>query len=128
MREQLRASWRSLTAGLGVESAAADRVFAILAEKYSHPERHYPNPRHLGEVLALVDELLPQAANPGVVRLAAWFHDAVYDPRAADNEERSSDLAEHLLRPWPLPSGSLDRVRQLILLTRTHQPPAGDRD
>jgi predicted metal-dependent HD superfamily phosphohydrolase len=128
MREQLRTRWLALAASLGVEVAPAERVFRSLLERYNSPDRHYHNLRHLGEVLALVDELLPLAANPQTVLLAAWFHDAIYDSRAADNEQRSSDLAEEYLRDWPSSGSWLGHVRNLILLTRTHQPPIGDHD
>lgn len=68
------------------------------------------------------------AADPDVVRLAAWYHDAVYDPRRADNEERSAHVAESELAAAGLAVGSIARVARLVRLTTGHDAPAGDSD
>jgi predicted metal-dependent HD superfamily phosphohydrolase len=51
------------------------------------------------------------------VELAAWFHDAVYEIGADDNEARSAELARELLASSPV----LDEVTRLVLVTKTHQ-------
>src|SRR4051812_36368693 len=68
-------------------------VLGGLAQRYSEPHRHYHTLDHL---LAMLDTLaalpLPAASQPAV-QLAVWFHDAIYDPKASDNEERSAAFA-----------------------------------
>jgi predicted metal-dependent HD superfamily phosphohydrolase len=127
MHAPLWPEWCALVSALGL-SKADEWVYAELHDRYREPQRHYHNLDHVVEVLALVNELQAFAEDLTAVQLAAWFHDAIYDPRASDNEERSADLAEQLLRGWPPPRGLLDRVRSLILLTKTHQAAADDRD
>jgi predicted metal-dependent HD superfamily phosphohydrolase len=51
------------------------------------------------------------------VQLAIWFHDAVYDPRAKDNEAKSAELAATLLHPLGVPAGTIDRVANLVKAT-----------
>jgi len=94
-----------------------------LLQRYAEPHRHYHDQRHLREVLDAVDRLAHHADDLAAVRLAAWFHDAVYDPRACDNEERSAALAQSALPP-PL----ADEVARLVRLTAEHSPQPGDRD
>lgn len=98
-------------------------VAADLLRRYGQPQRHYHDLRHLGEVLAAVDQLAAHAADGRAVRLAAWFHDAVYDPGAPDNERRSAALAR-----GALPPALGDKVAELVLVTAEHAPPAGDAD
>src|SRR3954469_18578120 len=73
-----------------------------LVQAYSDGGRGYHDLRHLSEVLEHVEDLM-DADDParGTVLLAAWFHDAVYDGRA-DDEEHSAELAEQELDGTPV--------------------------
>ncbi|MDX6308541.1 MAG: hypothetical protein QOI06_1587 [Nocardioidaceae bacterium] len=97
----------------------------LLVARYDHPTRAYHDVRHLSEVLAGIDLLRPESADPEVVDLAGWFHDAVYDLRRSDNEAASADLARSLLTPYLEPS-VVDEVARLVVLTRDHEVTSGD--
>jgi len=62
------------------------------------------------------------------VRLAAWFHDAVCDPRRPDNEERSAGLARTALSPLGLGTATVAEVCRLVMVTKTHRYDAADAD
>lgn len=91
-----------------------------LCERYAEPQRHYHNLRHISDCLDWFDRFASQADDPLAVELAIWFHDAVYDPRRSDNEERSADLAGDCLRAAKADTVLLDSVRQLVLATKSH--------
>lgn len=101
---------------------------ADLLNRYAEPHRRYHTAAHLAEVLDRVDELEQEADDAGTVRLAAWFHDAVYDPRRHDNEERSAGLAERMLDAAGTPPATVAEVARLVRLTATHDPADGDRN
>jgi predicted metal-dependent HD superfamily phosphohydrolase len=63
-----------------------------------------------------------------VVRLAAWFHDAVYLPERSENEERSARLAERALPEAGVPEEKTAEVARLVRLTVGHDPADDDRD
>lgn len=97
-----------------------------LERRWAEPHRVYHARAHLTEVLEVLDAL-QDAGEPfdgDVVRTAAWFHDAVYDPRRADNEERSAELALNLLSERDDPH----EVARLVRVTRTHDVAADDPD
>jgi predicted metal-dependent HD superfamily phosphohydrolase len=121
-REGLRRSWLALVAPFGAPAEAAERTFADLAARYSEPGRHYHTLDHLAAMLTLLPEPSPPLA------LAVWFHDAVYDTRAADNEERSAALADALLQPLYISADVRAETRRLILLTRRHETATDDAD
>jgi predicted metal-dependent HD superfamily phosphohydrolase len=105
-----------------------EELGADLMRRYEEPHRRYHTVTHLAEVLEHVDALAAEADDAEAVRLAAWFHDAVYDPSAGDNEERSAELAERVLTETGRPAATVAEVGRLVRLTATHDPAGGDRD
>jgi predicted metal-dependent HD superfamily phosphohydrolase len=117
------ASWNRLWTELGARVIDGG-VFNQLVAAYSEPHRHYHTLQHLRECLAHCDAAASLAPHPAEVELALWFHDAVYDPRRSDNEERSADWAARAVRGAGCGDEVADRVRDLVLATRTHEPGA----
>lgn len=112
--------------------AGAYDVRDHLLAAYADPRRGYHDLRHLAEVLDHLDVLLAEpspaesaAVNGDAVRLAAWFHDAVY-AGAPDDEERSARLAEEELAAAGVDGAVVAEVARLVRLTATHDPAAGD--
>ncbi|HEX7743649.1 MAG TPA: metal-dependent phosphohydrolase, partial [Micromonosporaceae bacterium] len=90
----------------------------------------YHTVEHLVAVLDVVDAYADLAAHADLVRLAAWFHDAVYDPRARGdgNERASAALAGECLGRLGVPPDGIAEVRRLVLLTAGHEAGSGDPD
>ncbi|MEZ0093885.1 hypothetical protein [Streptacidiphilus sp. EB129] len=99
-----------------------------LLRRWSEPQRRYHTLSHLAAVLAEVDRLADQADHPDAVRLAAWFHDAVYAPDRSENEERSARLAERVLPEAGVPAAVVAETARLVRLTTAHEPADGDRN
>lgn len=118
------ADWTAL-AGLGRESVDS---WARLLTRWSEPHRRYHGIGHLSAVLLFINEFADHAEDPDAVRLAAWYHDAFYDPRASDNEERSAVLAETELTALGLADERVAEVVRLVRLTTGHDPADGDRN
>ncbi|MFJ3536478.1 hypothetical protein ACIPQA_13530 [Streptomyces sp. NPDC090109] len=100
-----------------------------LLARWAEPQRRYHTVDHLRAVLDRVDELTDQGGEGGeleLVRLAAWFHDAVYRPDRSENEERSALLAEKALTEAGLTPHEVTEVARLVRLTVTHDPDDGD--
>jgi predicted metal-dependent HD superfamily phosphohydrolase len=124
---ELHADWEGLLRAAGGDAARGEGIFRALVDAYRGPGRFYHNLAHLRVVLQRLDALRGRADDPVALRFAAWFHDAVYDPRAADNEERSAAWAARALSELGLPAPTVDEVRRLILLTKTRRPGGEDR-
>jgi predicted metal-dependent HD superfamily phosphohydrolase len=96
---------------------------------YGDPGRGYHDRRHLLEVLSRLDELAEHGTrfDPLVVRLAAWFHDAVYDGHAGA-EDRSASWAQDELPAHGLTDDQVREVARLVRMTEHHLPAEDDLD
>ena len=117
------AAWSALAG----ESPTSRTEWAAVVDAWSEPHRRYHDLAHLAAVLGIVDALAAHARDPDAVRLAAWYHDVVYDPRSAENEARSAGRARAGLRGL-VPDERIAEVERLVLLTTGHDPEPGDVD
>ena len=95
---------------------------------YAAPHRHYHDERHLDDCLSILDRV--RELSDREMRLLRWailWHDAVYDPGASDNEERSAELARRELVACAVEESDADEVARLILLTKGHGAEEDDR-
>ncbi len=114
--------WHQAWAGLGARPPAA--LLPQLCAAYAEPHRHYHTLQHRDECLTLLAEHRGQAAHPHEVALALWFHDAVYDVQAADNEARSADWARDALQAAGVAAAEAGRVHALVMVTCHGRPEA----
>lgn len=134
--------WSGAVVAAGA-TAPADEVARAgreLLHRWREPHRHHHGEQHLVDVLDGVQLLHRHAADIDVVRLAAWFHDAVYDGHPGQDEELSAQLAQRELLSLGLPAGRVRAVAGLVRMTADHAgepsptdgdgrpPPARDHD
>lgn len=89
-----------------------------LLARWAEPHRHYHDVRHLVACLSALDAL---GSGGLTVRLAAWFHDAVYDGVPGQDEEASARLAEDALYGL-IPDREAAQVARLVRMTADHRP------
>ncbi|TPJ10820.1 hypothetical protein FJW04_25110 [Mesorhizobium sp. B2-7-3] len=102
-----------------------DALKTELSVLYKAGDRHYHNLAHIEAMLGLAGDYRTLLDDPEAVEAAIWFHDAVYDSRAKDNEAQSAALAEQKLA-GRIDAGRLSHVSAMILATATHQVPVFD--
>ncbi len=134
-------AWVTLCHGVGAvapESDLRSAADALLA-RWTEPHRRYHDKRHLERVLSTLWQLAAEEGretSPGPVdlgdlaalaALAAWYHDAVYQPTRPDNEERSAALARQQLAQLDVSAAIVGEVTRLVLLTKSHEPAQHDR-
>jgi predicted metal-dependent HD superfamily phosphohydrolase len=95
-----------------------NQVLDELLQHYREPHRAYHTLRHLEECFGHFDAVRNLCTHSGEVQLALWFHDAIYDTRMSDNEDRSASWAESVLTAAHAPEEASRRVRELVLVTK----------
>lgn len=107
-----------------------------LLARWNAPERHFHNLRHLVDVIARVDELTEETYDPDLVRLAAWYHGAIFDSaehaaysnRGGEDEVASAHLAYDELTALGVPAEKAQRVHDLVVRLARHNPDPADPD
>lgn len=117
-RKSWQRSWRELG-----QADADEALYHRLVECWSEKHRHYHTLQHLDECLDLFEKVRHTARRPGEIELALWFHDAFYDPKRDDNEERSAEWARGCVLQAGLPAESAQRLHALVMATRHEAVP-----
>ena len=124
----LENAWRDMARHAGMSEDAAEAAWYDLARRYGEPGRAYHTLTHITAMLNVVEEFASAFTDPLALRLAVWFHDAVYDARRTDNEEQSAAYAADVLQASALSPSTRAAVERLILATKTHKAAPDDAD
>lgn len=119
-----QARFANLWQRLGGQGDASE-LFASLLAAYAEPPRAYHNVAHLQDCLAQFDAARDEVQHSDEVEMALWFHDAVYDPRATDNEEKSAAWAIQALTSGCVAQATTARIAELVLSTQHKVVPVG---
>lgn len=121
---ELRIAWTSIAP----PSPRSDEVYEDLIGRHRQPHRRYHGVHHIVWTLRHIRRLeggidgcrSDPTYDPAAVAAAAFFHDAVYDPRADDNEERSAVFAGRELASLSWEADRCRLVGELIRATAGH--------
>lgn len=115
--------WQAAWQALAPRSAEPSALLQQLTDRYAEAHRHYHTLQHLDACLRHLAQQRALAQRPEEVALALWFHDAIYDIGAADNELRSAHWARSALLEHGGAADAAQRVHGLVMVTRHEQPP-----
>lgn len=130
--ESLRRYWACSMST--ADAASSSGAIEELLQRWSEPHRAYHTTQHLQEAMDLLSTWCTGSSGssrcasnwPSALALALFFHDAIYDPHRADNEEASAQLARSILGPVGVPGDLLSAVDRLIDVTRHAAMPASE--
>lgn len=97
---------------------------AGLRRRLAEPHRAYHGQAHIDAMLAGLAALGDAVADPAALELAVWYHDAVYDPAARDNEARSAALLRADMAGLADPA-LVEAAAGLVGMTAAHALPPG---
>lgn len=120
--EQLYSRWNGLMKGHNKKPKIRNLVFEKLVANYSQKTRAYHNLTHLTDCFKEFDECEEFIECLDWLELGLFFHDAVYDTHAKNNEEKSIMLMDELLLVH-LPPYDLGRAGRIILATKHDKIP-----
>src|SRR3989344_3027361 len=95
-----------------------EQYFQELNTLYSAEGRYYHNFAHVQDCLNEFGDVSGIGTFPLEVQYALWYHDAIYDTYASDNEEKSAELAGKYLKKMGFEAPFRTRVQDFILATK----------
>jgi predicted metal-dependent HD superfamily phosphohydrolase len=102
-----------------------------IEDAYGNSERYFHNLFHLEQLYAALSPLQERIEDWDALLFSIFYHDIAYDVvqyvLENDNEERSAAIAETSLTTIGFPEPRMQRCKQHILATKTHQA-TGDAD
>ncbi|HJZ98416.1 MAG TPA: hypothetical protein VKE70_18025 [Candidatus Solibacter sp.] len=123
MSNVLEGAWLALWARLGA-SGDGGAAYEDLGARYSEAGRTYHTLAHIEACLGELAGVPGASLDRDALEFALWFHDAVYDTHAHDNEERSAALAAQVAGAAKLAAPFCEKVTGLIMATKHAVPPA----
>ena len=123
-------------AGATADTDSIEEIGQSLLNRWADENRHFHNLRHLASVLHRVDELAEETHEPDLVRLAAWYHGAVFNAerkmadasQGGEQTTASAVLAHDELTRLGVPERAADRVAALVNAIVRHAPDPADFD
>lgn len=107
---------------LGAKLYHAAAIHTALTKAWQGPQRVFHTTAYLKDCLFHLEQErwggLIETCDRGRLSLALWFHDAVYDVKASDNEDKSAAWAVQSLALLDVQPQDIECIRQLILSTR----------
>jgi predicted metal-dependent HD superfamily phosphohydrolase len=116
-----RDDWTALMRRMSIPDDGT--TFDRLRDYYSETHRKYHNSTHIIDCLQQWRVCEVAASHPDEVELALWFHDAIYDLRANDNELKSAQMAGEFLRQQNSVESTVARVEANIVATMHQASP-----
>ena len=95
-------------------------LWSEIKQHYTRKNRHYHGLSHLENLLAHLQEVKDQINNWESTLFSLFYHDIIYNPMQAHNEEKSAALAEKRMQSLGVNKESIALSKAQILATKTH--------
>ncbi len=113
--------WTALCESFGFE--ANTPTYEALIAAHAEKHRAYHTLDHIAACLKHLDRVRDLTEKADEIELALWFHDAIYQPFSATNEEDSANWAAEWLASQGAPPSLVAQITKYILDTKTHKSP-----
>lgn len=92
-----KACWDKLCQETAVCDEHRCGIWNEIESHYGELQRHYHTMSHIQDLLKLFETHSDKIKDCSTVLMAIYFHDIIYDPTRADNEEKSAEYFQQML-------------------------------
>lgn len=117
---ELEKVWFQISEKYCSDNKLIELVYEEILRNYSEKERHYHGISHLKALFFLLEEYKEKISDFDLVAFSIFYHDVIYKAWKKDNEEQSAIFAEKELTKLNIPTEKINKIKDLILATKTH--------
>lgn len=121
MYTDLKNEWLLLLRQFSTDEVLHERLWQDLYKGYNQKNRAYHNLTHLECMFRELQNFELKIQNLPLLQLSIWYHDLVYNAMRKDNELKSAERAKKELQLLNFNKEAIDRVFQLIMITKSHE-------
>jgi len=118
---KLKERFTALVSYYGLSENKVNSMWSDLETAYNQKFRKYHNLTHLEELFSHFDTFSDELTYKDDVLWSIFYHDVVYDIWKKDNELKSAQYVEILLKELEISNEQIARVFNLILSTKHHE-------
>lgn len=116
----LKNTFIDLIANYTKDESLMKELWTEIEKSYSSKSRHYHNLEHLKSLLKELNDVKGKIDNWNCLLFTLFYHDAVYNARRSDNEEKSAELAIKRMKQISVDTETIERCKLQIEVTKTH--------
>ena len=120
--KNLKQHFHKLAAAYSSDESLIEKCWLEIENCYGQKGRHYHNISHLENLYGQLFSFRTLIQNWNVVLFSLYYHDIVYNASKRNNEEKSADLAVKRMTSLGVPADEIEKCKQQILATKSHQP------
>ena len=117
----LQSIFLQLAALFSSDKELAITYWKAIEKNYSGKRRHYHTLQHLENIYAALYPVQHQIDNWSTLLFTLFYHDIIYNPLRADNEEQSAIAAEKALQKLTVPADMIADCKAQIMATKSHE-------
>lgn len=123
-RQMLQETFFELLQQYNIEQEPAEQYWEELVRLYSANGRHYHTLSHLSHMLQHLNLVKEQVSDWNTILFSLYYHDAIYDASAKDNEAQSAELAALRMQSMDMPVSLIEKCKRQIMATKEHRSAA----
>ena len=120
----LENEFRALVSRYTTDKDLATKLWQEVSSAYEREDRKFHNLLHLRQIIEVLTPYKSQIDDWDTLLFAVYYHDFIYDVEAYvtenDNEDKSAEKAEEVLKKIGYSTQRIERCKQHILATKKH--------
>jgi len=117
---KLKATFFELAFKYSTNSSLIEQLWEEIQKNYSQDNRYYHTLTHLENLILQLSEVRDKVLSWDTVLFSVYYHDVIYQPTKANNEEKSADLAKKRLEQINVAQNTISKCVAMILATKSH--------